>query len=109
MKKLQSGLPLCAIVFLLLCIRCSTHVSTPGQAAASQSNPIPIEIYRDMISAQDLAAHTHLLASDAMEGRETGTYGQKQAAYYLASQYRLMGLKANGTLKLADTAALENY
>ncbi|MEM7040738.1 MAG: M28 family peptidase, partial [Bacteroidota bacterium] len=45
------------------------------------------------ITAADLEAHLRFLASDALEGRETGENGQKVAAEYLAAQFAKMGLK----------------
>ena len=53
--------------------------------------------YQKSITADDLAAHLYLFASDFFEGRETSTRGQKLAAGYLASQYRKMGIAAKGT------------
>ncbi len=37
-------------------------------------------------------AHIRLLADDLMEGRETGTRGQKLAAAYIATQFQVLGL-----------------
>jgi hypothetical protein len=53
-----------------------------------------IEKYAAMISAQDASRHLTILASDWMEGRETGERGQKMAATYLADQFKNYGLKA---------------
>src|ERR1700752_4672492 len=47
-----------------------------------------IRRYQQMITPANLAAKLYFLASDALEGRETTTRGQKLAAQYLASQYR---------------------
>lgn len=65
-------------------------------------NPSLIKRYAQQISPQTLAAHLYLLGSDFFEGRETGTRGQKLAAQYLASQFRLLGLAPKGTIKTAD-------
>ncbi len=46
------------------------------------------------ISAEDLRRHAYALASDSLEGRMTGTLGQKKAARYLAQQFQKNGLKA---------------
>lgn len=48
------------------------------------------------ITADDLHQHLSVLASDEMEGRETGEPGQKRAAAYLKSQLEEMGLPAIG-------------
>jgi Zn-dependent M28 family amino/carboxypeptidase len=40
------------------------------------------------ISADDLKKHLYIIAADSMEGRETGSAGQKKAGKYLISQYQ---------------------
>ncbi len=37
------------------------------------------------------------LASDAMEGRQTGSYGEQKAAEYIAGRFENLGLEAKGT------------
>jgi len=44
------------------------------------------------ITAADLSAYLHIVASDSMEGRATGELGQKKAALYLASKLTEFGL-----------------
>jgi len=56
-------------------------------------SPVP---FAETIKAEDLKAHLAILASDAMEGRETGTEGQRKAAAYLAQQFEKMGLPRIG-------------
>lgn len=48
--------------------------------------------YQDAITTDFLEKHLAVIAADSMEGRETGTRGEKLAADYLAEQYREMGL-----------------
>ena len=48
------------------------------------------------ITADDLRAHLTIIASDEMEGRETGQPGQKRAAAYLKQQFVDLGLPAIG-------------
>lgn len=48
--------------------------------------------YASTITAQDLSEYLHVLASDSLEGRETGQPGQKKAANYLASHFKENGL-----------------
>ncbi|GAA4408220.1 hypothetical protein GCM10023187_29780 [Nibrella viscosa] len=52
--------------------------------AQSPGNPTP---YAQTITAADLEKHLRVLAADDMEGRETGTPGQKKAAEYIARQF----------------------
>ena len=48
--------------------------------------------YASTITAEDLEKHLTILASDEMEGRDTGEKGQKMAAEYLAKFYEGLGL-----------------
>lgn len=51
------------------------------------------------ITKEDIKKHLEILASDEMEGRETGRKGQQLAAEYIAGEYKKMGLETtpNGT------------
>lgn len=48
--------------------------------------------YLETISAADLKTNLYVIASDEMEGRNTGEPGQKKAGKYLISQYEKMGV-----------------
>jgi hypothetical protein len=48
--------------------------------------------YANTITEKDLEKHLTYLASDEMEGRDTGEKGQKMAAEYLADFYKGLGL-----------------
>ncbi|MDN3725078.1 M28 family metallopeptidase [Aequorivita sp. SDUM287046] len=48
--------------------------------------------YANTITAQDLKKHLYIYAGDAMEGRMTGTKGQKMAAEYLRNFYMDEGI-----------------
>lgn len=50
--------------------------------------------YAATITAEDLSRHLHILASDSLEGRETGERGQKMAANYIANHFFNTGLQA---------------
>jgi hypothetical protein len=54
---------------------------------------VPAVRFANTITVQDLSRHLHIVASDSMEGRETGERGQKMAAEYIASQFNRIGLK----------------
>lgn len=47
----------------------------------------------DIITPEAMRGHVEFLASDSLEGRETGTRGYEIAAEYVASRYRAMGLQ----------------
>lgn len=46
------------------------------------------------ISAQDLRKHLTYIASDSLEGRDTGSEGQRKAAAYIAKHFADLGLQA---------------
>lgn len=48
--------------------------------------------YANTIKAEDLKDHLSILSSDALEGRETGTRGQKMAAAYISYAFQQDGL-----------------
>src|ERR1043165_3046659 len=73
------------------------------------SNPALIKRYQQTITPEALASRLYFLASDLFEGRETTTRGQKLAAQYLASQYRLMGLEPKGNAKDVDALSPAAY
>lgn len=48
--------------------------------------------FANSITTADLKKHLTIIASDEMEGRETGTEGQRKAAAYIESQFKVLGL-----------------
>lgn len=50
--------------------------------------------YGSVITAAGLKEDLSIIASDALEGRETGTRGQKMAAAYIAAHFQELGFKA---------------
>ncbi|HYG20185.1 MAG TPA: arginyl aminopeptidase, partial [Ohtaekwangia sp.] len=48
--------------------------------------------YGDLITTQDLKDNLSILASDALEGRETGKRGQKMAAAFIKAHFEELGL-----------------
>ncbi len=52
-----------------------------------------------MIRASRLEQHLTIIAGEEMEGRETGTEGQRKAAAYIEEQFRRAGLTAPAALK----------
>ncbi|HSN61678.1 MAG TPA: M28 family peptidase [Ferruginibacter sp.] len=51
--------------------------------------------YAAIIRIPELQKHLNIIASDAMEGRETGTEGQRKAAAYIESIYKNIGLNSS--------------
>jgi hypothetical protein len=50
--------------------------------------------YGNLITPADLKEYLSILASDAMEGRETGKRGQKMAAAFISAHFQEIGLSA---------------
>jgi Zn-dependent M28 family amino/carboxypeptidase len=56
---------------------------------ATIKNPTDIESkYLNSISQSELTKHLTIVAADSMQGRDTGSSGQKKAGSYLISQYQ---------------------
>jgi Zn-dependent M28 family amino/carboxypeptidase len=55
--------------------------------------------YGALITGNNLNKHLSIIASAEMEGRETGTEGQRKAAAYIEAQFKAMGLKSVESLK----------
>ena len=72
-----------------------------GSMAIAQTNP---EKYASTITSQSLKNQLTIIAGPAMEGRETATAGQRKAAEYIVSQFKLAGLQpAPGTTDFQQT------
>ena len=72
----------------LVASSCSTTKST----SVSSSTTADATKYVSSITVEELKAHLNIVASDEMEGRETGSSGQKKAGRYLISQYEKNGV-----------------
>lgn len=59
----------------------------------AQGNKNALE-YASLITVEELKYDLSIIASDAMEGRNTGERGQKMAATFIASSMEAMGLEA---------------
>lgn len=81
MKKIILG----CITLLFLVIACS-----PGKQTVSKTSD-PTN-YLKTIQSENLSKHLYIIASDEMEGRNTGEAGQKKAGEYLIKQYQAMGI-----------------
>jgi len=86
-----------SLLFLLFFVSMSAQ---NGQSMEAADNPVAnllsyeeqAEDVAKTITAADLQAHVYMLASDGMEGRETGKEGQKMAARYIARYFYELGL-----------------
>jgi Zn-dependent M28 family amino/carboxypeptidase len=70
-------------------IMLSLLLGTATLIVSAQSNP---EKYAGIITKENLQKQLTVIAGPEMEGRETGTAGQRKAADYIASQFKAFGL-----------------
>jgi len=54
--------------------------------------------FASTIGTDDLRKHLSIIAGDEMEGRETGTEGQRKAAVYIEAQFKALGLQPVASL-----------
>ncbi len=64
--------------------------------------------YSNKISSDSLKEFVYILASDSLEGRETGRPGQKRAAGFLASKYMSWNLNPAGTGQSPELEKTDN-
>jgi hypothetical protein len=74
-------------LLLALSVSCSAPKTIIAEETAAKISSDPIK-YMNTITADELKVHLYIVASDEMEGRETGSEGQKKAGKYLISQYQ---------------------
>ncbi|NMM46904.1 M28 family peptidase [Marinigracilibium pacificum] len=77
-----------------------------GFGADAQENLA--EKYAETITQEDLKDNLTILASDALEGRETGSRGQKMAAAFISAHYESIGLQPGNNGKWQQPVILEN-
>ncbi len=75
--------------FLLCCN--STQTTTGKNSSGIKKTNVD---YANTITAQDLKKHLYVYAGDAMEGRMTGSKGQRMAAEYLRNFYMDEGIES---------------
>lgn len=74
------------ILLLSFFLSCATTKEAVAQVTPDATK------YMKTITADELKTHLYIVASDVMEGRETGSAGQKRAGVYLISQYVKNGI-----------------
>lgn len=85
MKKLL--LLLTATAFLLSCS------PKKGIVSNRQNKTVDVAKYMNTINETSLSKNLHVVASDEMQGRNTGEAGQKKAGLYIIEQYKALGIK----------------
>lgn len=69
---------------------------TTSTAAADSEQPVTLPTTASAISAEDARQHVERLASAEMEGRLTGTLGERRATAYVAAVFQQLGLQPGG-------------
>ena len=78
------------ILLLSALFALSTGCSVQKKAVTLQNTDV--KKYINSITIEDLKKHLYIVASDEMEGRETGSEGQRKAGRYLIEQYEKEGI-----------------
>ena len=73
---------------LLSLLVSTTLISCLAQKSITSKTPFDATKYINSITVEDLKKHLYIVASDGMEGRETGSEGQKKAGNYLIETYK---------------------
>jgi Zn-dependent M28 family amino/carboxypeptidase len=78
-------------LYFLVCLFAATNVLFAQSDVSAK--------YAAHITGNSLNKHLSIIAGAEMEGRETGTEGQRKAAAYIEAQFKTMGLKPVAALK----------
>lgn len=86
-------IPIFSITLLLSCGASKTGSDvSPGQNSSTVKNDKAfLSAYKE-IKAADLKKNLYVIASDEMEGRDTGSPGQKRAGEYMVNYYKNLGI-----------------
>ena len=77
---------------LIFTLAMSLYVMSVWAQKTNQKKDKQAIKFAQTITQKDLSRHLHIVASDDMEGRRTGTPGQKKAAKYIAAHFKNLGL-----------------
>lgn len=72
-------------------VGCKTQKLTTNIASVPKKE-VSVADYIQTITQEDLKKHLYTIASDAMQGRNTGEVGQKEAGKYIIEQYKNAGI-----------------
>ena len=76
-------------------VSCFLSLCLSAGVALAQTNTGNVKEYGDQIKAEQLKEYLTIIASDALEGRRTGTRGQKMAAAFISNHFQEIGLKGS--------------
>ncbi len=96
MRKLL--VPVFTAVVLVSCGTAKTSSDASSQSSmAVKGDKAFVSAYKE-IKAADLKKNLYVIASDEMEGRDTGSPGQKKAGEYMVNYYKNLGISFPGAL-----------
>ncbi len=80
------------LIALWLCALIAVSCSNKKTAVTSQPKKVESSDFFNVISTENLRTNLTVIASDEMEGRDTGTEGQKKAGRYIIDFYKKNGI-----------------
>ncbi|UHO40445.1 M28 family peptidase [Chryseobacterium capnotolerans] len=89
MKKLL--IPLIALAMMTSCGTAQVADGPSTKRTAEKPDKAFMNAYK-MIKADELKKNLYVIASDEMEGRDTGSKGQKKAGEYMVNYYKNLGI-----------------
>ncbi len=89
MKKLL--IPLFALTLMMSCGTAQVADGTSANQVPKKHDKAFSNAY-NMIKAENLKKNLYVIASDEMEGRDTGSKGQKKAGEYIVNYYKSLGI-----------------
>ncbi|WBV53072.1 M28 family metallopeptidase [Chryseobacterium gambrini] len=91
MRKLF--IPLFSLAVLVSCgtAKNAADAGTTQTSSAAKGDKAYLAAYKE-IKAEDLKKNLYVIASDDMEGRDTGSPGQKRAGEYMVNYYKGLGI-----------------
>ncbi|AZA83422.1 peptidase M28 [Chryseobacterium lactis] len=89
MKKLL--IPLFSIVLLSSCATAKVSDGNASPPVSTKHDKAFTNAYK-AIKAEDLKKNLYVIAADDMEGRDTGSPGQKRAGVYITNYYKNLGI-----------------
>lgn len=89
MKKLL--IPLLALTLVVSCGTAQVADGTSSNQVSKKHDKAFTNAY-NMIKAENLKKNLYVIASDEMEGRDTGSKGQKKAGEYIVNYYKSLGV-----------------
>jgi hypothetical protein len=85
------------IALLLLPVLFLAVISLDAQAQRRGKKKKKIAPTADQVLQTRLTQHVGVLAADSLEGRRTGTEGEKKAVRYITAQYEAFGIPGAGS------------